>query len=156
MTVHHTAPRRNMTTPSLTGATIPNATASSGIRPMTQAARRAATMLAGSWLSAATAAARSRSSLAASSEPASAASSRGIRMTVSPNRPTRPLPGSMPMCVVICSMVLPLRVHGATLGSATPRVANSHSAEVAHSAISDTKTTPPSTGMTHLGMRRRG
>ena len=34
---------------------------------------------------------------------------RGIRMTVSPNRPTRPGPGSMPMRVVGCPIALPLR-----------------------------------------------
>ena len=153
VTVHHTAPRRNMTTPSRTGTTMPNARASAGSRPMTQAASRAAIVPAGTWRSEATAAARSRSSRAASSEPASA-SPRGIRMTVSPNRPTRPGPGSMPMCVVICSIVLPL--HGGAPGQEwTPLVANSHSAEVAHNPISDTKTTPPSTGRTHLGILSR-
>jgi hypothetical protein len=71
--------------PSRTWATIPNAVTSSGIRPMTQVARRAAITLAGCLGSEATAAERSRSSLTASS-----AVGRGIRMTVSPNRPTRP------------------------------------------------------------------
>ena len=45
VTVHHTAPRRNMTTPSRTGTTMPNARASPASRPMTQAARRAAIVL---------------------------------------------------------------------------------------------------------------
>ena len=120
---------------------------------MTQAARRAAIVLAGTWRSEATAAATSRSSRAASSEPA--ASPRGMRMTVSPNRPTRPRPGSMPMCVVICSIVLYPSPWRATGQEWTPLVANSHSAEVAQSAISDTKTTPPSTGRTHLGILSR-
>jgi hypothetical protein len=47
VTAHHTAPRKNMTTPSSTGATIPNAVASAGMWPMTQPASRAAIALAG-------------------------------------------------------------------------------------------------------------
>ncbi len=131
---------------------MPNAGTFPGIRAITQAARRAAIVLAGTWRSEATAAARPRSSLAVSSE--SAASPCGIRMTVSPNRPTRPGPGSMPTCVVICSIVPFLSVAGNGQEWA-PLVANSHSAEVAQTAISDTKTTPPSTGRTHRGILSR-
>ena len=56
--VHHTAPRRNMTTPSRIGATIPNAGASPDMWPMTQPARRLAIALAGAWRSEPTSAAR--------------------------------------------------------------------------------------------------
>src|ERR1700733_511448 len=92
-----TAPRRKMTTPSWTGATTPNARTSSGMRPMTHVARRAAIMLPGSSGSAAAAATRARSSPAA---PSTAPAASGIRMTASPNRPTSPLPGSIPTCAV--------------------------------------------------------
>ena len=112
--VHHTAPRRNMTTPSRIGATIPNAGASPDMWPMTQAARRLAIALAGACRSEPTSAARPSSSWTVPAEAgAESARPRGITMTVSPNRPTRPGPGSMPMRVVSCSIVLPLR-SGAT------------------------------------------
>ena len=42
-----------------------------------------------------------------SAPPAAAGPSRRIRTTVSPNRPTSPLPGSIPIREAICSMTLP-------------------------------------------------
>src|SRR5206468_3731278 len=60
--VHHTAPRRNMITPSRIGATIPNAGASPDMWPMTQAARRLAIALADAWRSEPTSAASPSSS----------------------------------------------------------------------------------------------
>ena len=60
--VHHTAPRRNMITPSRIGATIPNAGASPDMWPMTQAARRLAIALADAWRSEPTSAASSSNS----------------------------------------------------------------------------------------------
>ena len=108
--VHHTAPRRNMITPSRIGATIPNAGASPDMWPMTQAARRLAIALADASRSEPTSAASPSSSpITPAAAGLTPASSRGITMTVSPNRPTRPGPGSMPIRVVSCSIVLPLR-----------------------------------------------
>ena len=62
VTAPQTAPRRNMTTPSRTGTTMPNGVTSCAMCPITQAASRAAITVAGSWESAATADASSRSS----------------------------------------------------------------------------------------------
>ena len=91
LTVHRTGPRRKTTTPSGTGTTIPNGATSPAMWPRTQPASRAATAVAGASRSAARSATRPRSSFAL----ASVAPPREIRTTVSPNRPTRSLPGSM-------------------------------------------------------------
>src|ERR1700760_4633519 len=71
---------------------------------MTQAANRLAIVLAGAWRSEPSSAARASSS---ETEPSGLAppGSRGIKMAVSPNRPTRPGPGSIPIRVVSCSIV---------------------------------------------------
>ena len=91
LTVHRTGPRRKTTAPSGTGTTIPNGAMSPPMWPRTQLASRAATAVAGASRSAARSATRPRSSLAL----ASVALPREIRTTVSPNLPTRSLPGSM-------------------------------------------------------------
>src|ERR1700733_5923698 len=121
-----------MTTPSSTGTTIPNGMTSPDMCPMTHVASRAAIAPAGSLRSEATPAASASSSPAASpasaapaASPASAATpsaAAGIKMTASPNRPTRPSPGSIPICIVVRSIALPgarLAVH--SLGGEQPQ-----------------------------------
>jgi hypothetical protein len=155
VTAHQTAPRKNMTTPSSTGATIPNAVASAGMWPMTQAASRAAIALA----------VRGHFGGQAEELPSGLVSAFGATR-YQDDRVAEPADEAAAWLDAYARRHL---FHDASLFAVgqrargvaedgqecTPLVANSHSAEVAHSAISDTKTTPPTTGKTHLGMASR-